>query len=627
MISVTNLTKSYGGQILFDKISFKVNRRERVGLVGRNGHGKTTLFRILSGEEEPDSGTIHMPRAYRIGCVQQNVVFSKTTVLEEGLKGLPEAEKDQSWKVEKILSGLGFSQTDLKSPPDAFSGGFQVRLNLAKTLVSQPDLLLLDEPTNYLDIASIRWIERFLLDWPGELMIITHDRSFMDKVVTHTLGVHRKKIRKISGNTEKLYAQIAQEEEIHEKTRVNDERKRKELEEFIRRFRAKARLANLVQSRIKTLEKQKRKEKLEKIRTLDFSFRNTPFRGKYMLTARKLSFSYDPQTPLIHDFDLAVRAGDRMCVVGPNGKGKTTLLKLLAGVLESNSGEVVYNPGVQKGFFEQTNVAVLNTNRTVEEEILFSHGDVDRQLARNICGAMMFEGDDALKKIAVLSGGEKSRVMLGRILASPLNLLLLDEPSNHLDMYACDALLAAIDSFDGAVVMVTHNEMFLHALAERLVVFQNGGIEVFEGSYQDFLERGGWGDDEKNVRHLPANAVKTYPESRENMRFSKRELRRRRSEIIAERSRVLGPIGKRIADIENEIESREEKMAELGRAMEGASQANDGDEIARLSQAASAHQPMIESLFAELEALTEDLEEKQAAFEESLQALESGGAS
>ncbi|HQO77404.1 MAG TPA: ATP-binding cassette domain-containing protein, partial [Thermodesulfobacteriota bacterium] len=293
MISVENLSKSFGAQVLFDRVSFKINARERVGLVGRNGHGKTTLFRIIVGEEHAHEGTVTIPRDYRLGYVRQILEFSEDSVLKEGLKGLPPAEKDQIWKVEKVLSGLGFSREDQQRRPSEFSGGFQVRLNLAKVLVSDPDMLLLDEPTNYLDITSIRWVERYLSDWPHELLLITHDRSLMDKLVTHTMGIHRQKIRKVEGTTEKYYAQIAQEEEIYEKTRVNEEQRRKEIELFIARFRAKARLGNLVQSRVKTLAKMERKDRLEKIKDLEFSFRSKPYPSKYVMTVRHLTFGYN----------------------------------------------------------------------------------------------------------------------------------------------------------------------------------------------------------------------------------------------------------------------------------------------------------------------------------------------
>ena len=270
MLQIENLTKSYGSRQLFNQISFKFNPRERLGIVGLNGHGKTTLMRLIIGEESADDGNIVIPRNYRIGYVRQSLRFNAGTVIDEGASALPDHDEGQTWKVEKILTGLGFDSKDLERRPQELSGGFQVRLNLAKALVAEPDLLLLDEPTNFLDITSIRWIEKFLSRWPRELMLITHDRSFMDQVVTHVVGIHRQSVRKIQGDTAKYYQQIAQDEEIYEKTRLNDERRRKEIELFITRFRAKARLANLVQSRMKTLEKTQKKEKLASVKTLDF---------------------------------------------------------------------------------------------------------------------------------------------------------------------------------------------------------------------------------------------------------------------------------------------------------------------------------------------------------------------
>ena len=559
MISIDNLWKSYGPQVLFEGISFKINPKERVGLVGRNGHGKTTLLRLITGEDEPDAGSILIPKNYRIGYVTQQLGFTQDNVLKEGMKGLSETQKEQHWKVEKVLAGLGFSVHDMERHPSEFSGGFQVRLNLAKVLVSDPDLLLLDEPTNYLDITSIRWIERFLNTWPRELILITHDRTFMDRIVTHTMGIHRRKMRKIEGDTEKFYNQIAQEEEIYEKTRLNDDRKRKEVEEFIARFRAKARLVGLVQSRIKLLGKMERKEKLEKIKTLEFSFRGTPFYAKYAQQANDLSFSYNPEIELIKDFNIVIRPGEKVCIIGPNGKGKTTLLRLLAGQLDPNKGEITYNPKTIKGVYEQTNMTTLVDSRTVEDEIFYAGVDLDRQSVRNICGAIMFEGDSALKKVEVLSGGEKSRVMLGKLLVTPVNLLLLDEPTNHLDMETSDALLAALDSFDGAVVMVTHNEMFLHALAERLIIFYHDSIEIFEGGYQRFLDKGGW-EDEEIIQPIAKREVRSGPAEG---KINKKELRKKRSEIITERSKVLSPIEKRIAKAEAEIERHENVLKEL----------------------------------------------------------------
>ncbi len=610
MISIENISKSFGAHALFKGISFRVNPRERVGIVGRNGHGKTTLYRLITGDEDFDSGSITVPKNYRIGCVQQQLDFTEDSILGEGEKGLPEHERGQSWKVEKILTGLGFSLNDFNRHPKEFSGGFQVRLNLAKALVSEPDLLLLDEPTNYLDITSIRWIERFLNNWPRALMLISHNRSFMDSIVTHIVGIHRKRVRKIAGNTEKYYQQIAQDEEIYEKTRLNDDKRRKDVQLFINRFRAKARLANLVQSRIKSLNRMEKREKLDKQDNLEFSFRSRSFRSKYLMSAHNISFAYNEEDFIIKNFDITIGAGDRICVVGQNGRGKTTLVKLLAGTLDLDQGEIKYNPAASKGFFEQTNVKSLNDSFTVEEEILSSHHDVDRQMARNICGAMMFGGDTALKKISVLSGGEKSRVMLGKLLATPVNLLLLDEPTNHLDMESSDALLAAIDAFDGAVVMVTHNEMFLHALADRLIIFRNGSIDFFDGSYQSFLDKGGWGDNnEKQV-----SGSKGVSGKETGFQKNKQKSRRERSGLLFKRSQVLKPLKQKIKRVEETIESCEKKLDRLNSEIVEASHKHDGERIAELSRGIHACNSKIDSFYDELEELTDALAEEEAKF-------------
>lgn len=612
MISVDNISKSYGDHVLFDEVSFKINPKERVGFVGRNGHGKTTLFRILMGKERPDSGTVLIPKLYRIAYVEQEFDFTESTVLLEGMKHLPANQRDHHWKVERILTGLGFSAEDMKQNPLEFSGGYQVRLNLAKILVSDPDMLLLDEPTNYLDIASIRWIQRFLVSWPRELVLITHDRGFMDSVITHTMGIHRKKIRKIAGNTEKFYTQIAQDEAIYEKTRVNDEKKRKEIELFISRFRAKARLANMVQSRVKTLAKMSQKDRLEKIRQLEFSFSSKPFAGKQMLRAEHIGFSYDPTQPLIRDFSCAIESGRKIGVIGRNGKGKTTLLRLLAGSLQPQSGKITVNPGVSMGVYEQTNIQTLIPQHTIEEEIWTVNHRIERQAVRNICGAMLFEGDDALKKIDVLSGGEKSRVMLGKILLTPCNLLILDEPTNHLDMDACDALLEALDSFDGTLIMVTHNELFLHALADSLIVFQYDRIEHFDGTYQRFLDTIGWAEEVRAGGSQPC--AETLPV----IKTSKKGQRKIRSELIAAKSRELKPLETAIAEIENRIVADEETMSTLSLAIQEAAQSGEGARIAALSKELAACQDRMEEAFNKLDVLSRQYEEKKAFYETQL---------
>jgi len=611
MLNIDAISKSFGDQVLFDKTGFQINPGERIGLVGRNGHGKTTLLNMIEGQEHPDEGSISYPSGYRIGSLSQKISFTESRVIDEAMLGLLDHEKGHYWKAEKILAGLGFSQDDLTKDPCKFSGGFQVRLNLAKVLVSEPDLLILDEPTNYLDITSIRWISQFLISWPREVLLITHDRGFMDNVVMHIAGIHRHKIKKIKGDTSKYYLQIAQDEEVYEKTRQNEERRKKEIESFITRFRAKARLANMVQSRIKTLEKSQKKEKLQKLKNLEFEFNYLPFSGKQILMIENLSFGWQSDNPLIHNFSLTVYPDDRVAIIGKNGKGKTTLLKLISGNINSISGSIKINPGVHFGYFEQTNVQSLNDNFTVEEELVLSSIDSNRQTARNICGAMMFEQDSALKKISVLSGGEKSRVMLGKLLMSSLNLLLLDEPSNHLDIEACDSFICALDNFEGAVVIITHNEMFLHSLANRLVVFKNNTVDVFEGTYQEFLDKEGWEEENDFIE----KKIKTST-------LSKKEIRQKKSEIIVQKSREIKPLKQKIERLENDIDKNEAMITEINTALIEASNNQDGQKIQGLAKKLAKFENLNEILFEDLEIQMNLFEKIEKLFDNQLEEFE-----
>ena len=359
MIQVSNLSKAYGTQVIFDNVGFTVNAAERIGLVGRNGHGKTTLLRMITGEAKPDAGFISIPNNYTVGYLSQHLQFSEDSVLKEGCLGLKPSDdgRDDSYRAEVILMGLGFSMEDFLQHPLDLSGGYQVRLNLARLLVSEPDLLLLDEPTNYLDIVSIRWLAKFLKSWRGELILITHDRDFMDGVTTHTMGIHRNKIRKIAGPTHKLYQQILMEEEVYEQTRINEEKRRKEVEQFINRFRAQATRARAVQSKIKALQKRGSLEKMSGIKDLEFEFSPAPFMGKWLIEAKDISFSFELEEPLLIDgLNLTIGKRDRIAVIGKNGKGKTTLLNLLAGELQPVKGTVVHHPHTRLAYFGQTNI-------------------------------------------------------------------------------------------------------------------------------------------------------------------------------------------------------------------------------------------------------------------------------
>jgi ATP-binding cassette subfamily F protein 3 len=617
MIQASNLDKSYGQQIIFENAGFTVDPGERIGLVGRNGQGKTTLFKMILGQELPDSGTIRVPNNYRTGHLSQHIRFKRDRVLKEACLGLPASfdGRDETYKAETILMGLGFSRDDFSLDPTELSGGFQVRLNLAKVLVSDPNLLLLDEPTNYLDILSLRWLGHYLRGWQKELIIITHDRSFMDSVTTHTMAIHRCTLRKVAGPTEKVYQQLLMEEEIYEKTRINDEKKRKEVELFINRFRAKATKARAVQSRIKALQKKERLEELSDIKNLEFTFNTASFTGRQLMEVKDLFFRFDPEGPaLIEGLSFYIGKNDRIAIIGKNGKGKTTLLNLLAGELSLLGGTVSHHKHLKLAYFGQTNIIRLNLHKTVEEEIMDAHPDHNRGAARSICGAMMFPGDHALKKISLLSGGEKSRVLLGKLLVSPANMLLLDEPTNHLDMESTESLLEAVDEFGGALIIVTHSEMILHALATRLIVFDDGKVTFFEGTYQDFLDRVGW----KNEHDIMQSG--TFLAASSTHRANKKHLRRIRAELINEKSRTLGALEKRINEIESEIIHLEEQTGHDNSDLLGASLEGDGEAIKRLSKAIHYSKSKIESLFSELELMHSELKSKTKEFEERLSA-------
>lgn len=544
MLRVTNLCKSYGDRTLFRDVTFSLIPGERLGLVGRNGCGKSTLFKLILDTEHPDDGTIVMPRNYTVGHLAQHLNFKEESILKEACMGLPKDERDQEYRGEIMLAGLGFSEEDMHQPASYFSGGFQIRINLAKLLLSEPNLLLLDEPTNYLDIVSMRWLSSFLSSWSNELIIISHDRSFMDSVTTHSMFIHRGTIRKVQGGTEKLYSQVTLDEEIYEKTRINEDKKRKELEDFINRFRAQASKAALVQSKVKALERMGKKDELQDEQYLDFQFCEAAFPGKLMLEVQDLSFQYPDGAKLIDDLSFSIKKGDRICIVGKNGKGKSTLLRLLTAELAPTAGKVTPSQNSKFGYFGQSNISRLSPNLTVEEEIYSVNTNLERTKVRGICGTMMFSGDDALKKISVLSGGEKSRVLLGKLLASPTNILLLDEPTNHLDMESIAALIESLKTYQGAVIVVTHSELILREFANRLVVFQDEVPYMFEYDYDYFLEKIGWGDETGSV----------------SSRRSEKKAKKSNDENTAYKKQIL-QIEKKIANMEKEMQKMETELS------------------------------------------------------------------
>lgn len=605
MIQVDNLSITYQGFPLFQAADFSIQPGERCGLVGRNGSGKTTLFRLLTGEETQDTGVITIRKNYSIGTLKQHIRFTAATLLEEACLGLREEDQDSIYKAEKILFGLGFKDEDMARAPSEFSGGFHLRLHLAKVLISEPNCLLLDEPTNYLDIVSMRWFTRFLQQWKGEFILISHDREFMDNVTTHTMGIHRQKICKVKGDTIAFFDKILYEEELHEKARINFEKKREHSESYIKRFGAKASKASQARSRQKQLQRIPTLEKLKNIHNLDFNFREEPFSAKKMIEAHKLSFAYpssDVTPNLINDLSLAIEKGERVAIIGKNGRGKSTILRLLTQELSPTSGTIKISDNVGMGYFGQTNIDRLHPKNTIEEEIASANTHLTTTEVKGLCGLMMFSGAKAEKVTAVLSGGEKSRVLLGKILATPCNLLLLDEPTHHLDMESIEALIDALEEFQGAVILVTHSELILKRLTlDKIVICHQGKQEVFLGDYEDFLEKNGWNDQAEPLKIKKKTG-------------DQRELKQQRAELVSERSKALKPLDLEISQIETNISKWEVEQQSAHAELMQLAQKKAGLAIQELSKAIAARQKRLDESYQRLEILMQTREDKLAEF-------------
>ena len=611
MIQLTNLAKSFGGQSLFNDVNFKMQSQQKIGFVGRNGSGKSTLFKMILGEESYDSGSISIPKNYRIGTLKQHLVFTESTVREECALVLPEDEQWNFYKIEKLLFGLGFSEADLDKDPLSFSGGYQIRINLVKLLATEPNMLLLDEPTNYLDIISLRWLRGFIREFDGEVILITHDRDFMDSVTTHTMGVQRKGLRLVSGDSYKYYSTLEMEDETYEKTKQNQDKKRKELEEFVARNKARASTAALAQSKQKELDKMDDMEELQNDATLSFKFNYKETPAKVIFRAEDLGFGYNADEPLFQNITFAMEKGKRLAIIGKNGKGKSTLLNYIAGELQEQQGSIEYHPSTTFAHFGQTNIERLNVKATVVDEIASVSKEIGIPQARNIAGRMMFSGELGDKKIEVLSGGERSRVMLGKIIGTPANLLFLDEPTNHLDMQSIDALADAIDAFEGSLIMVTHSEMLLHRLADALIIFHKGGAEYFDGTYADFLEKIGWEEEEGNAKPKKKKPKIDY-----------KERKKLRKAVTKERNEERKPYTKEIKECEEKIEKLEVEMAEKNEILTEASNKGDNDAIMEHSKEVGLVQQEIDALFEKLEIASEIDEEIVAKYELKLQEID-----
>lgn len=532
MISVNNITKEFNGEPLFTNVSFNINMKECIGLAGKNGAGKTSLLRIISGELNAETGTVVKPNDLEIGYLpQEKTIISSLTILEEVLqvakyidqlklrnqeinkiieqrsdfqskefkKLLDEQIKNEEQirlaepdkllgKAERILLGLGFKRSEFEKSLNVFSFGWQMRVEIAKLLLSNPFLLLLDEPTNHLDIESIQWLEEYLSNYSGAVLIVSHDRTFLDKLTNRTIEINNGNIYDYRVSYSR-FIQLREERLQHQKAAFdNQQREIKEVERFVERFRYKASKARQVQSRVKHLEKMNKVEidDLNKS-TIHFTFPPAPHSGKITVSGKAVSKSYGKK-PVLEKIDFQILKGEKIAFVGRNGEGKSTLAKIIADNL-SHEGEIVLGHQVITAYYSQDQWEMLNPDLTVFETLdEIAVGDIRKRL-KAILGAFLFRGEDVDKKVKVLSGGEKTRLALAKLLLVPSNLLILDEPTNHLDIVSKDILKNALLRYDGSLIIVSHDRDFLQGLTNRLYEFRNKKIKEFIGDIFEYLEK------------------------------------------------------------------------------------------------------------------------------------------
>jgi ATP-binding cassette subfamily F protein 3 len=597
MVSVSNLSVQFGGIPLFDRVSFIINDRDRIGLVGNNGAGKSTLLRIIFGLQKPESGEVIVPDGQTVGYLPQEMeTNSGRTVMEESLQAFSEVmeleqrireidselhsrsdyESDDYHKllrihsdlyerynlvgglavhadVEKVLTGLGFSRDDFGRPMPEFSSGWQMRVEIAKILLQKPDIILLDEPTNHLDIESIQWLEGFLSAYRGAVVLVSHDRAFLDNVTNRTVEITMGRIYDYKANYSGYVDMREERMETQLAAFENQQRQIRQIERFIERFRYKNTKARQVQSRLKMLDKMEKVE-VESIdeTSIHFRFPPAPHSGKIVLEGRHVVKDY-PQKRVIHPLDFTVVKNDRIAFVGRNGEGKTTLSKIIADVL-TFEGELKKGHNVVTGYYAQDQSEHLNPELTVFQTIdEIAVGDI-RPRIKTILGGFLFSGEDIDKKVKVLSGGERSRLSIAKLLLTPANLLVLDEPTNHLDMRSKDILKNALLQYDGTLIIVSHDRDFLQGLTNRVFEFRTGLVKEYLGDIYDYLEQ-------RKIREL-SELEKNQPVRKE---AASQEVSENKSnyERKRESDRDLRKLKNQITKCEEEISAIESRIAEI----------------------------------------------------------------
>ena len=601
LVNIANLSFTITGRELFHQINIQVDPGDRIGLVGPNGAGKTTLLRLLNGEVSPDSGEISIGKGIRIGYLPQDVYETLSgPLLQFLLDSIPSRkdlqremeevehtlkdqllQEDQSRKAarlaeihqqlsdldslypqhvaEKILVGLGFQRDDSSQPLSSFSGGWKMRAALASLLYQDPDMLLLDEPTNHLDFPSVRWLEEFLQGFRGAMILICHDKDFLNRQIRRTISFEPEGIRFYTGNYD-LYLKTREEEKrILEASARNQEQKVKEAERFIERFRAKASKARQAQSKIKLLKKMDLVKKQEKRKTINFSFPQVPRSGRDVLTVQGVSKSFGPKA-LYEDLLLRVMRGDRIAMIGPNGAGKTTLLRMIAGEIRPDEGQIILGHGVTLSYYAQHLSEMLDPRKTILEEVYAAIPHESVSFVRGICGAFLFSGEDVDKAIGVLSGGEKARVSLAKILVKPGNLMVMDEPTNHLDIVSSEILIDALGEYGGTLLFVSHNLSFVNRLATKIWDIRDGTIVEYPGTLSEYERRLSLEDEAIAAEPLSTTGTSESLQNRKTMRKEKAE---RRSVIAT----MLKPIQEKLAELEQRIDDLETRKQELEKSL------------------------------------------------------------
>ena len=656
MIHVQDLSKQFGDKILFDELSWHIKPGQRIGLVGPNGAGKTTLLRVICGELSPDAGVVTRAKRVELGLLEQEVdPFGDASVLEEALgafadvravgheireiqhelqagKGDHDAlllrlgrlqeqfEGQGGYAIEgrakKVLSGLGFGPTDMDRPAREFSGGFMMRIALARLLLRKPGLMMLDEPTNHLDLESLAWFEQFLAEYEGTVVVISHDRWFLNRVTSHIAELANGVVTVYTGNYDAYLKQRQERREQLEKAAARQEKQIAETERFIERFRAKATKAKAVQSRVRQLEKVERIEVGSDARTMGaFRFPQPPRSGR---TVAELSGVVKRYGDLVvyGGLDLLLEREERVGLLGPNGAGKSTLLKVLEGRLPIDSGTRTIGHNVTVSYFAQHQVELLDPRKTVLEE-MESTADYDTApLVRGLLGRFLFSGRDVDKPVAVLSGGEKSRLALAKMLLAPANLLLLDEPTNHLDVSAREALEQALREFTGTICFISHDRYFIQAVANKIVEVGGGKAEVYPGGYEYYL----WKRAELEAAQAAAPGVGSSAGGSGSAggTMTRKDLKRIEAELRNAMYRETKTQRDRLAAVEKDIATGEARGQQLHAATEEEGFFTDPARMERVYTEQREVERRLEALFAEWETLAEALEAADVRFKEEL---------